>query len=86
MEEEKVISTQDSLTPSATVHELSDSVMTGKADFSKTKMFTLAIAAGAFIAFGALLISVFSFSEFTEMEMELLFSKYGLLYLYEPSI
>ena len=40
----------------------------------------------AFIAFGALLISVFSFSEFTEMEMELLFSKYGLLYLYEPSI
>ena len=53
MEEEKVISTQDSLTPSATVHELSDSVMTGKADFSKTKMFTLAIAAGAFIAFGA---------------------------------
>ena len=27
--------------------------MTGKADFSKTKMFTLAIAAGAFIAFGA---------------------------------
>ncbi|MBD9222790.1 formate/nitrite transporter family protein [bacterium] len=53
MEEEKVISTQDSLTPSATVHELSDSVMTGKAGFSKTKMFTLAIAAGAFIAFGA---------------------------------
>ena len=53
MEEEKVVSTQDSLTPSATVHELSDSVMTGKADFSKTKMFTLAIAAGAFIAFGA---------------------------------
>lgn len=27
--------------------------MTGKADYSKTKMFTLAIAAGAFIAFGA---------------------------------
>ena len=53
MEEEKVVSTQDSLTPSATVHELSDNVMTGKADFSKTKMFTLAIAAGAFIAFGA---------------------------------
>ena len=38
MEEEKVVSTQDSLTPSATVHELSDSVMTGKADFSKTKI------------------------------------------------
>ena len=53
MEEEKVISTQDSLTPSATVHELSENVMTGKADYSKTKMFTLAIAAGAFIAFGA---------------------------------
>ena len=53
MEEEKVISTQDSLTPSATVHELSDQVMTGKADFSKTKMVALAIAAGAFIAFGA---------------------------------
>lgn len=52
-EAEKVISTQDSLTPSATVHELSDCVMTGKADYSKTKMFTLAIAAGAFIAFGA---------------------------------
>ena len=49
MEEEKVISTQDSLTHSATVHAL----RTGKADFSKTKMFTLAIAAGAFIAFGA---------------------------------
>ena len=53
MEEEKVISTQDSLTPSATVHELSDSVMTGKANYSKTKTFALAIAAGAFIAFGA---------------------------------
>ena len=53
MEEEKVISTVDSLTPSATVHEISDSVMTGKADYSKTKMFVLAIAAGAFIAFGA---------------------------------
>ena len=53
MEEEKVISTQDILTPSATVHELSENVMTGKADYSKTKMFTLAIAAGAFIAFGA---------------------------------
>lgn len=53
MEEEKVISTQDSLTPSATVHELSDSVMTGKANYSKTKTFMLAIAAGAFIAFGA---------------------------------
>lgn len=51
--EEKVVSTQDSLTPSATVHELSDSVMTGKAEYSKTKMFALAIAAGAFIAFGA---------------------------------
>lgn len=37
MEEEKVISTQDSLTPSATVHELSENVMTGKADYSKTK-------------------------------------------------
>ena len=53
MEEEKVISTVDSLTPSDTVHEISDKVMTGKADYSKTKMFTLAIAAGAFIAFGA---------------------------------
>ena len=53
MEEEKVISTIDSLTPSDTVHEISDKVMTGKADYSKTKMFTLAIAAGAFIAFGA---------------------------------
>ncbi len=53
METEKVISTQDSLTPSDTVHEISDKVMTGKADYSKTKMFTLAIAAGAFIAFGA---------------------------------
>ena len=53
MEEEKVVSSIDSLTPSATVHEISDKVMTGKADYSKTKMFTLAIAAGAFIAFGA---------------------------------
>ena len=53
MEEETVISTVDSLTPSATVHEISEKVMTGKADYSKTKMFALAIAAGAFIAFGA---------------------------------
>ena len=53
METETVISSQDSLTPSDTVHEISDKVMTGKADYSKTKMFTLAIAAGAFIAFGA---------------------------------
>ena len=53
MEEETVISTVDSLTPSATVHEISETVMTGKADYSKTKMFALAIAAGAFIAFGA---------------------------------
>ena len=53
MKEEKAISTIDGLTPSATVHELSDKVMTGNADYSKTKMITLAIAAGAFIAFGA---------------------------------
>ena len=53
METETVISSQDSLTPSDTVHEISDKVITGKADYSKTKMFTLAIAAGAFIAFGA---------------------------------
>ena len=53
MDTETVISTQDSLTPNQTVHEISDKVMTGKADYSKTKMFTLAIAAGAFIAFGA---------------------------------
>ncbi len=53
MDTETVISTQDSLTPSDTVHEISDKVMTGKADYSKTKMFVLAIAAGAFIAFGA---------------------------------
>ena len=53
METETVISSQDSLTPSDTVHEISEKVMTGKADYSKTKMFTLAIAAGAFIAFGA---------------------------------
>jgi formate/nitrite transporter len=53
MDEEKVISSQDSLAPSTVVHELSEKVMTGKADYSKTKMFTLAIAAGAFIAFGA---------------------------------
>lgn len=51
--EEKVVSTLDSLTPSATVHELSDKVMTGKAEYSKTKLMALAIAAGAFIAFGA---------------------------------
>ena len=53
MEEEKVVSTLDSLTPSATIHEMTDKVMTGKAAYSKTKMFSLAIAAGAFIAFGA---------------------------------
>lgn len=51
--EEKVISTQDCLTPSNTAHELCDTVMTGKAEYSKTKLISLAIAAGAFIAFGA---------------------------------
>lgn len=39
--------------PNVTVRELTDTVMTGKASYSKTKMFALAIAAGAFIAFGA---------------------------------
>ncbi len=53
MEEEKVISTQDCLTPGTTAHEPCDKVMTGKAELSKTKMISLAIAAGAFIAFGA---------------------------------
>ena len=54
MEEEKVISTKDSIAPSETLHEMADKVMIGKASYSKTKMFSLAIAAGAFIAFGAM--------------------------------
>ena len=53
-DEEKVISTQDSIAPSETLHEITDKVMINKASYSKTKMFTLAIAAGAFIAFGAM--------------------------------
>lgn len=53
MEEEKVISTKDSLAPDAVVRESSENTMTGKAEYSTTKTFLLAIAAGAFIAFGA---------------------------------
>lgn len=51
--EEKLQTPQDGLTPTATVHELSDKIMAVKADYSKTKIFALAIAAGAFVAMGA---------------------------------
>lgn len=51
--EEKLQTPQDGLTPTATVHELSAKIMAVKADYSKTKIFALAIAAGAFVAMGA---------------------------------
>ncbi|MGN1153436.1 MAG: formate/nitrite transporter family protein [Candidatus Gastranaerophilaceae bacterium] len=47
------LDTKDCLTPNSVAHELADSVMPMKASFRKSKAFVLAIAAGAFIAFGA---------------------------------
>ena len=47
------LETKDCIAPDHIAHELADSVMPTKANFKKTKTFVLAIAAGAFIAFGA---------------------------------
>ncbi len=50
---EQNLDTKDCITPNGVAHELADSVMPMKAGFRKSKAFVLAIAAGAFIAFGA---------------------------------
>lgn len=47
------LDTKDCITPNNVAHELADNVMPMKAGFRKSKAFVLAIAAGAFIAFGA---------------------------------
>jgi len=53
IDETQKLDTKDCLTPNNVAHELADSVMPMKASFRKSKVFVLAIAAGAFIAFGA---------------------------------
>ena len=50
---EQNLDTKDCITPNGVAHELADSVMPMKASYRKSKLFVLAIAAGAFIAFGA---------------------------------
>lgn len=50
---EQNLDTKDCITPNGVAHELADNVMPTKAGFRKSKLFVLAIAAGAFIAFGA---------------------------------
>lgn len=50
---EQNLDTKDCITPNGVAHELADNVMPMKASFRKSKLFVLAIAAGAFIAFGA---------------------------------
>lgn len=50
---EQNLDTKDCITPNNVAHELADNVMPMKASFRKSKLFVLAIAAGAFIAFGA---------------------------------
>lgn len=49
----EIQSSKDCINPGSVAHELADSVMPMKANFRKSKAFVLAIAAGAFIAFGA---------------------------------
>ena len=44
---------RDCIAPSEVAHGFSEKVMPVKAAYRKSKMFVLAIAAGAFIAFGA---------------------------------
>lgn len=53
MIETQNLDTKDCITPNNVAHELAESVMPMKASFRKSKAFVLAIAAGAFIAFGA---------------------------------
>lgn len=50
---EQNLDTKDCITPNGVAHELADSVMPMKASFRKSKLLVLAVAAGAFIAFGA---------------------------------
>lgn len=50
---EQVIDNKDCLAPNEVAHEFEGKVMPAKAGYRKSKMFVLAIAAGAFIAYGA---------------------------------
>ena len=50
---EQNLDTKDCIAPNSVAHDLADNVMPMKASFRKSKLFVLAIAAGAFIAFGA---------------------------------
>lgn len=47
------IDNKDCLAPNEVAHNFTENVMPKKANYHKTKMFVLAIAAGAFIAYGA---------------------------------
>ena len=49
----QVIDNKDCLAPNEVAHGFSEKVMPQKAAYRKSKMFVLAIAAGAFIAYGA---------------------------------
>lgn len=49
----QIIDNKDCLAPNEVAHEFSEKVMPAKAEYRKSKMLVLAIAAGAFIAFGA---------------------------------
>ncbi len=49
----QVIDNKDCLAPNEVAHGFSEKVMPAKASYRKSKMFVLAIAAGAFIAYGA---------------------------------
>lgn len=49
----QIIDNKDCLAPNEVAHGFSEKVMPAKAAYRKTKMFVLAIAAGAFIAYGA---------------------------------
>lgn len=49
----QALDNKDCLAPNEVAHSFSENVMPKKAGYHKTKMFVLAIAAGAFIAYGA---------------------------------
>ncbi len=49
----ELLDNKDCLAPSEVAHEFGEKVMPAKAGYRKSKMFALAIAAGAFIAYGA---------------------------------
>ncbi len=50
---QEILDTQDCLAPNEVAQGFSNNVMPKKAQYTKTKMLVLAIAAGAFIAYGA---------------------------------